>query len=183
MLIGFIRKQWSNILFAILILLLLIPQTGKPIRVFVSRLVAFSPSVESVEDRALLIDYNWTLYDLNDQETNLKDFKGQKILINLWATWCPTCVAEMPSMQALYNDYKDKAEFLFVTLDDDKTLQKFLTKGNYSIPIYKPISNPPKQLRSSSVPTTFLINEEGAVLIKKVGAANWNSEKVRALLD
>lgn len=179
----FLKKHWSNILFVILLVLLFVPQTGKPIRVFFSRLVAISPSVKSAEDREVLQDWNWKLINEKGEVIDFNSLKGKKVLVNFWATWCPPCVAEMPSMQALYDDYKDKAVFLFVTQDEEQALHKFLDKGKYNLPIYRPYSNPPKQLRSSSVPTTYLINEKAEILIRKVGAADWNSEKVRSLLD
>jgi thiol-disulfide isomerase/thioredoxin len=180
---NFIKKHWSNILFGILIVLLFIPQTGKPIKIFVNRLLSFAPSTESEKNRETLESFDWNLVDLEGNMVDLNQYKGNKILINFWATWCPPCIAEMPSMQALYNDYKDKAVFLFVTNDNRPEVDQFLSKENYNLPIYQSASSPPAQLQSSSLPTTFLINEEGDIIIKKVGSANWNSEKVRKLLD
>jgi len=181
--VNFIKKHWSNILFGIIIILLFIPQTGKPIRVFVSRLFAFSPSIESEDKREVLSDYNWQLADLEGNPIDFNQYKGKKIVLNFWATWCPPCVAEMPSMQALYNDYKDKAVFLFVANDDDEAIQKFLTKGNYAIPVYRELTLAPKLLQTNSLPTTYIINEKGEIVIDKTGAADWNSDKVRALLE
>lgn len=180
---NFIRKHWSNILFGIFILLLFIPQTGKPIKVFVNRLLAFSPSVTAESKRDVLTDYNWKLVDLEGNAVDFNQYRGKKIVLNFWATWCPPCIAEMPSMQALYDDYTDKAVFLFVTNDDDEKIQKFLAKDMYTFPIYKEVSLAPELLQTNSLPTTFVINEKGEILIDKTGAANWNSEKVRALLD
>ncbi len=179
----FVKKHWSNILFVILIVLLFIPQTGKPIRVFVGRLLAFSPSVEQESKREVLRDFNWQLVDLDGHKVNLQDYKGKKILINFWATWCPPCVAELPSMQALYSDYKNDVAFLFVTNDDDATIAKFLQKDIYTVPIFHPITEAPEAIRTYSLPTTYLINEKGEIVIEQTGAANWNSNKVRALLN
>lgn len=180
---NFIKKNWSNILFGILIILLFIPQTGKPIRVFMSRLLAFSPSIEKEGSREVLTDYNWQLADSDGNPIDFNQYKGKKIVLNFWATWCPPCVAEMPSMQALYNDYKDKAVFLFVANDDDEAIQKFLAKGNYTIPVYRELTLAPKLLQTNSLPTTYIINEKGEIVIDKTGAADWNSDKVRALLE
>lgn len=179
----FIKKHWSNILFGVFVVLLFVPQTGKPIRVFVSRTLAFSPSIEKEGRRDMLTDYNWELADLNGKSVNLSRYKGKKIVINFWATWCPPCIAEMPSMQALYNDYKDRAVFLFVTNDGSEAIQKFMTKGNYTLPIYSEQSAAPKLLQTNTLPTTYILNEMGEILINKTGAADWNSTKVRMLLD
>ena len=180
---NFIQKNWSNILFGIFILLLFIPQTGKPIRVFVNRLLAFSPGIEAEGKRDVLTDYNWNLTDLQGNTVDFNQFKGKKIVVNFWATWCPPCVAEMPSMQELYSDYKDKVVFLFITNDDNEALQKFKEKYNYDIPVYREKSRTPALLQSNSLPTTYVINEKGEIVIDKTGAADWNSGKVRALLE
>jgi thiol-disulfide isomerase/thioredoxin len=181
--VNWIKKNWSNILFVVLIALLVIPQTSTPIKAFVSGLFAFSPSVQDVEDREVLQSYDWQLADMNGTQVDLSTFRGKKVLVNFWATWCPPCIAEMPSMQALYDDYSDKVVFLFVTNDDKATVEKFITKHGYTLPIYHEMSPAPAELQSSALPTTYLINEKGEILIDKTGAADWNSEQVRSLLE
>lgn len=183
MVVNWITKNWSNILFGLFILLLLIPQTGTPIKVFVNRLLAFSPGVESAEDRIVLQDYNWKLQDMHGQIVDFSDFKGKKVFVNFWATWCPPCIAEMPSMQALYADYQDKAVFVFVTNDDEVIVENFIDKYGYTFPIYKVVSAAPSELETDVLPTTYLINEKGEILIDKTGVADWNSKSVRELLD
>ena len=180
---SWLKKNWSNVLFGVLIVLLLIPQTGKPIKVFVNRLIAFSPSVEDESDREVLQNYNWNLVDLKGVSVGFNEFKGKKILVNFWATWCPPCIAEMPSMQALYDDYKDDVVFVFVTNDSREEIVKFTTEHDYTFPIYQSISKVPSALETGTLPTTYLINEEGEIVIDKTGAADWNSAKVRSLLD
>ena len=170
-------------LFVVLIALLVIPQTGTPIKAFVSRLFAFSPSVENAEDRKVLQSYDWQLADMNGKRVDFSTFKGKKVLVNFWATWCPPCIAEMPSMQALYHDYGDQVVFLFVTHDDKAAIEKFITKHGYTFPIYHEVSPAPVELESNALPTTYLINEKGEILIDKTGAADWNSDKVRSLLE
>lgn len=183
MVVNWIKQNWSNILFGVFIILILVPQTGKPIKVFVNRLIAFSPSVENEADREVLVDYNWNLRAMNGEAVDFNSFNDKKILVNFWATWCPPCIAEMPSMQALYDDYKGKAVFVFVTNDDKAAIDKFIKKHNYTFPIYQAVSSAPLLLETSTLPTTYLINEKGEILIDKTGAADWNSDKVRALLD
>lgn len=180
---NWIKKNWSTILLGTFISLLLIPQTGVPIKVFINRVIAFSPEVKNVNDRIILQDFNWNLVDLNGKVLNLKEFQGKKVLINFWATWCPPCIAEMPSMQALYEDYNDKAVFIFVTNDERASIDKFIAKHHYTFPIYQPLSPAPTLLEGNSLPTTYLIDESGNILIKKTGSANWNSKKVRDLLE
>ncbi len=179
---NWIKKNWSNVLFVVVIVLLVLPQTSLPIKAFISRITATSPSIESETERDVLTDYQWNLKDLNGAEVDFSKFKGQKILINFWATWCPPCVAEMPSMQELYNDYKDNVVFIFVTNEKESVVNKFITKYGYTFPIYKAISPTSELLRTNNLPTTYLLNEEGEILINKTGAADWNSVTVRALM-
>src|SRR5690606_8413203 len=100
---NFLKKHWSNLLFFALLILLVFPQTRMPIQVFVQRLISFSPSEKSVEEREILQDYNWNLQQLNSKEINLSQSKGKVAIVNFWATWCPPCIAEMPSFQKLYD--------------------------------------------------------------------------------
>lgn len=177
------KKQWSNVLLFALLILLLIPQTGRPIKVFVHRLIAFSPSEIKEDKREMLSNYDWRLRDMQGNSVDFNAFQGKKILVNFWATWCPPCIAEMPSMQALYNDYKDEVVFLFVTNDDNNTVSGFLQKNNYQLPVYTTVTAPVQELESSSLPTTCIIDEEGSIVIRKVGSADWNSASVRELLE
>lgn len=181
---SFLKKHASNILFAIFLVLLFIPQTGRPIRVFMNRLVSFAPPVQDEEDREVVDFGDWTLVDMEGNVVRADAFKGKHVFISFWATWCPPCIAEMPSIQALYNDMKDREDvaFLLVSHESKEAILKFTTKESYSFPIYGSINNPPELLQSNSLPTTFLINKKGQVVIHKTGAADWDSERVRDLL-
>lgn len=180
---NFLRKNWSNILFIIFILLLLVPQTRKPIQVALNRLIAFSPSEISEEKRERLEDFNWQLRDLEGQRHYLGESEGEVILINFWATWCPPCIAEMPSFQKLYNDYGKKVKFFFVSSEEGDKLKQFLKKKKYDLPLYQPLSAAPRIMQSNTLPTTFVISRSGEVVVNKKGAANWNDDNFRDLLD
>ena len=177
------KNQWSNIIIAVVILAMIIPGTRKPIQIFVNKLLAFSPSVTSEEKRESITDYNWVLEKNNKDRKEFSDLKGKVILVNFWATWCPPCIAEMPSFELLYRDYHNKIEFLFVSNEDHETVRGFLDRKKYSIPAYRPLSEAPKPLNGSTLPTTYLISSTGKIVIMKVGSANWNSESVRKTID
>lgn len=175
----FDRKMISNILFIVALAVVIYP----PSRAWMMRQFAFSPSIENVEDRAKLTNYNWQLKGINTADLDFETAKNKIIIVNMWATWCPPCVAEMPSLQDLYNDYKDQVVFVFVTSEGAKKVTPFMEKNNYNLPIYNMMSKEPDLLSTQSIPTTYLINKKGEIVIKKTGAANWNSTKVRAQLD
>jgi len=179
----FFKKNWSNILFAIVVVLLLIPQTSMPIKVFVSRLFVFSPSELNETESVVLQEYNWNLSDQSGRKVNFSHSKGKVTLVNFWATWCPPCVAEMPSLQKLYDTYGSKVDFYFVSSETPEKIQKFLQKRGYTFPFYIESHMPPKELQTRSLPTTYLISKEGRIIIHETGAANWNSEKVYIIVD
>tara|TARA_R110002072_G_scaffold302938_2_gene490092 strand:+ start:5663 stop:6247 length:585 start_codon:yes stop_codon:yes gene_type:complete len=181
--LSFLKKHKSNILFGLVILLLIIPQTRMPIQVFVQRIIAFSPSTISEEKRETIQDYSWRLRDLNGTSNTMEDSKNQVIIVNLWATWCPPCIAEMPSFQELYNDFGDRVDFYFVSNEKSETLHRFMEKHSYKFPVYQPLEEAPAKLNSNALPTTYVINKKGEIIIKKTGVADWNSLKMRALLN
>jgi thiol-disulfide isomerase/thioredoxin len=178
------KLNTSNIIFVIVILLLIIPQTRQPIQVFLQRgLALFGPSIIDESEREVLTDYNWQLVNQSGEDYDFNEAKGKVVVINFWATWCPPCIAEMPSLEALYDSYKDDVVFLFVSNEDTITISKFMAKNNYSFQYYSPKTSNPKQFDVSGIPRTFILDKEGQIVVDKTGAANWNSDGVRNQLD
>lgn len=178
------KRQRSNIIFIVILALLLIPQTRKPIQIFVNKgLALFGPSVESESSRVKISDFNWELSEITTKnKINFKNSEGKVIVINFWATWCPPCIAEMPSLKKLHEEYKGKVDFYFVSNEKSEVIQAFLKKHDYNFKVYNPITQYPEQFDVSSIPRTFLIDKQGTIVIDKTGAANWNSDKVRSTI-
>lgn len=172
----FIKKQWSNLLFFVFVLLLLIPQTRVPIQVFLNRTFAFSPSVTDVSKREQLTNYEWFLSDFSNEVTSFSSSKGKPVFVSFWATWCPPCIAEMPSIQKFYEAYGAEVDFYLVAKDASSSVEAFLLKNNYTFPIYFEASQTPELLDANALPTSFLIHPNGEIMIKKTGAADWASE-------
>ncbi|MET2985064.1 TlpA family protein disulfide reductase [Aureibaculum conchae] len=146
--------------------------------------LVFSPSVDKPEERIALDTYDLSLKGIvAANDINLESLKGKVVFINYWATWCPPCIAEMPMINSLYGDYKNKMVFLFITTDSKGKVEKFYTKNDYDFPTYNQLSKPPKQIEVSTIPTTFILDKNGKIALSEYTAANWNSEKVRQLLD
>ncbi|RSK39361.1 TlpA family protein disulfide reductase [Mangrovimonas spongiae] len=178
------KTQIKNIVFFVFIALLIIPQTRQPIQVFLQKgLALISPSTINKEDRQKITTYNWRLEDVNGNQSNFSESQGKVVLINFWATWCPPCIAEMSNLNELYLDYNDKIDFYFVSNEDIETLQQFLNKNKYAFNVHSSITQYPSDFDVSSIPRTFLIDKEGNIVIDKTGAANWNSDKVRSLIN
>ena len=178
------KSRRNNLLFLVVIALLLIPQTRQPIQIFIHKgLALFSPSVINKDKSKVLTNYNWRLQDVNNKAINLNEFKGQVVFVNLWATWCPPCIAEMPSIQELYKDYKNEIVFLMISDENSEVIKRFLEKHDYNFEVQQPLSESPERLKSKSIPRTFLIDKGGSIIINKSGAANWNSNKVRETIN
>lgn len=174
-----------HIIFVIVITLLIIPNTRKPIQVLLHKGLSFINQSSIIEkDERKKVSYgDWMLQSDSDRILEFRDTKEKIVFINLWATWCPPCIAEMPSLQALYDDYKEKVIFLFITNEEFKIVENFKAKKNFNFEVYHPLSEIPLELSTSSIPRTFIINKSGEIVVDESGAVDWNSKKVRNQLD
>lgn len=180
----FKKPKRSDIIFLIIITILIIPQTRQPVQIALhSVLSKFGPSVIDKEDRKKVSYSAWKLRDLNGNEFNFKDANGKVVFINLWATWCPPCIAEFKGIQDLYNDYKDDVVFLLVSDESPTTVKRFLSKKGYDLQTFRPLTNYPEDFNARSIPRTYIIDKEGYIVVNKKGAADWNSNTIRRQLD
>ena len=185
----FQRSPWkiaSDAVFWVLIILLLIPNTRSGFLSVVSkvRTAVFQPALKQSEGAVLGEEAKtWSLVDLDGNHAQLGDFDGEVILINFWATWCPPCRAEMPSLDKLYADYGSKVKFLLVSNEDPDPLREYMDSKKYSFPVMLTLSAPPEALKTKSIPTTFVLNKKGQIVYYKQGAFDWNNKKVRSFLD
>ena len=181
------KEFYKNVAFVAFLGILFFTPAGMQVKLWMSKLrvMVLNPSVESSENQKQLskFDYEWKLEDINGKQVELSDFKGKVILLNYWATWCPPCIAEMPSLQKLYDDYQDKMVFIFLTNDEKPKVDAFLKKREFTLPVYYQASEAPSRLSTVSLPTTFLIDQNGKILIDEVGASDWNGTAMRAILD
>ncbi|MDO6605394.1 TlpA family protein disulfide reductase [Arenibacter palladensis] len=178
------NKKWIvNGIFILAVLVLVFTPVGFRIKVFASKLLSTSAAMVKEGMQVPLDSYQWKLTDLENRPFDFEAQRGKVILVNFWATWCPPCVAEMPSMQKLYDDYGEKVTFMFVTSDDRQKVENFLKRKNLNLPVYYPVSETPETLKSKLLPTTYIINSKGEIVVAETGAADWNSSKTRALID
>ena len=179
------KSQRSNIIFVIVFAIIFFTPLRGYIQVFVSqiKMSIFPPSIENVNNRVKLANYNWNLKGINTDDLKFIDIKEKVVIINFWATWCPPCRAEMPSLQKLYDDYRDNVEFIFITNEESNIVLRFLEKNNYNLPSYNQYSATPNEFNVSSIPATYIINKNGEIVVHEVGAADWNSNTIRDILD
>ena len=120
---------------------------------------------------------NFTLPGLDGKMVSLNDYKGKVVLLNIWATWCPPCVDEMPSMEKLHQELKSEAfEILAVSLDvlGAKEVIPFMKKHKLSFPALTDTKGAIKSLyQTTGVPESFIINKDGIIVEKIMGPRDW----------
>src|SRR5690606_32895049 len=112
----------------------------------------------------------------------LSDQKGKVVFINFWATWCPPCIAEMPSINKLHSEMKgnDKIEFMMVDVDNNRSKsEKFMKKRNFDLPVFTPASSIPTSYMSGAIPTTLVLNKYGKVVFKHEGMGDFSNEEFK----
>lgn len=130
-----------------------------------------------------VVNLDWTIKSLDGTEVNLRDYaQGKTIFLNFWATWCGPCVAEMPSIDALFAQFGDRVAFVCVSQENAETLTKFMQVRKYSVPVFYADTLPPPELNATAIPATFIISSEGKILLKHMGGADWAHESVIAFL-
>jgi len=180
------KKRWWTIIFDFillaLIVVMLIPSARKNFSVFVIRNTLLTPYETSKTIILTEEDKNIFLTDNYGNKKNLSEYQNKPILINFWATWCPPCIAELPSLTKLYNKYHESIYFLFIVNEPFETVNKYLEKFNYNIPCYSIAGTSSNLFETAIIPTTFIINKE-KVIVHKTGAARWDSGKIVRILD
>jgi len=125
-----------------------------------------------------LADYDWTVQSLDGQDFKMAHTRGKVVFLNFWATWCSPCVAEMASIQRLYEKLKDKGVlFVCISNEDSSKVSRFVKRKGYTFPIYTMRGSPPAVFNTQRVPTTFILSRDGSIALKHIGSANWNDDK------
>jgi len=125
---------------------------------------------------------NFTFPDINGKEISLSDHRGKVVLVNVWATWCPPCRREMPSMQRLYDELKgENFEILAVSIDSEgrEAVAPFMEKMNLTFPA---LLDPGETIRPlygiTGVPESFIIDKDGVLVEKIIGPIDWATPEV-----
>lgn len=127
----------------------------------------------------------FTMLNAEGQPVELKSFAGKKVVVNLWATWCPPCRAEMPSIEKLRASVdNEKTAFVMLSLDDDfEKAKKYVKTNNLDLPVYYPqSSNLPELFNVRGIPATFIFDEEGKLIKSTEGADDYDTDAYRQLL-
>ena len=147
-----------------------------------------SPSIEvRAQDERTVITPEFVLPDLSGAPVRLSDHEGKVILLNFWATWCPPCRAEMPSMETLYQAYRNQG-LLILAISGDRTgrsvVKSFVQDRGVTFPILlDPDGEVFAQYGVRGLPTSYLLDRRRRVFSADVGARDWSGKVARQIVE
>jgi thiol-disulfide isomerase/thioredoxin len=180
-------KSWGLILslFALLYFTGLLPVIQGAIQSVFLSTGLITPKLERVDLTELDFDYQGRFLDFEGKQIDLESYKGKTLFINLWASWCGPCRAEMPHISELYKSLENEPtiEFLLVGLDNDiEKSRKFLEGKSWSFPTAHASFGLNSSLQSSSIPTTLVVSPAGKIIFYQEGMSNFNTDDFRDFL-
>jgi peroxiredoxin len=130
------------------------------------------------------------LKTLDGKQVALDDFRGKLVLLKFWATWCPSCLEELPMMEKFSEGRKDQLVILMAAIDGEKErkIQRVIKEKRITLPVLlDPKAKTARAYGVSFIPISFLINREGLIVGTVVGERDWVSPKawsaVKELFD
>lgn len=129
-------------------------------------------------------DYDWTVRTLEGEAVSLERYRGRPLFLNLWATWCAPCVAELASIEALASRPEVAGvAFLLVSPEEPEVVDRFRRRLGLSLPVLIEGTRMPRAWGLRALPTTWIVDAEGRVALRHRGAADWDRPEVAALLE
>ena len=186
--IKMLKRNYSTIIAGILVLVLLfVPEAKAMMQQGLMKLGLFQPKLEKVVTASQgKANYAFEMLDTNGKTINLEDLKGKVVFMNFWATWCAPCIAEMPSIQKLYDKVKDDKEIVILTVEvegkSDK-VAKFMNRKNLTLPVVYPNSQIPTDFFNGSLPTTIILDKKGNIAHTTTGMADYSGQDILDFLD
>lgn len=179
---NFIKRNGFSTLMGILIVAMLVSPHAKS---FVLRQLMhtglFNASIgEPRSDTSGLPGPGFGFRDSSGNVGNTSSLRGKVVFINFWASWCPPCRAEFPSIETLYTNYKDNPDIFFLMMNEDRDISAaydYLKKEQFSVPFYKTTGKVPDEIYSGALPTTIVLDKQGLIRLRHQGLANYASEK------
>ncbi|MES2651327.1 MAG: TlpA disulfide reductase family protein [Bacteroidota bacterium] len=180
------KKNIGNAVFILLILtIILVPSAKALVMQGLMEIGLFKPSIDKPKSGLAADLHSIKFKDSKNNVVSLGDLKGKIVFLNFWATWCPPCLAEMPSINQLHQQFAGDEEVVFLLIDADGNFTKsqaYLDRKKYKMPIYALASSIPKEIFNGSLPTTLVFDKKGRVAYNGVGAANYANPKFIAFI-
>jgi cytochrome c biogenesis protein CcmG, thiol:disulfide interchange protein DsbE len=143
-----------------------------------------TPEITRIEPGTRAPDY--TVFGLDTGDTvELRDYRGEVVLLNVWATWCAPCEQEMPSMERLYRELGPqglRVVAVSVDLDDPEDVRKWVADRDLSFTVLHDPSGRIQQVyQTTGVPESFVLDRQGVIVKKIIGATAWDHPAQKAL--
>ncbi len=119
--------------------------------------------------------------DSSGKQIDAANLKGKVVFINFWATWCPPCIAEMPSIDKLHQRFRDNDQVVFLMVDVDNQIVKsesFMHKRKLNLPVHVPVGEIPGHWLGNSIPTTVILDKKGMIAARHEGMADYSRQEV-----
>ena len=177
------KKTLLNILLILFVLSFFVTPLGYYGKIALMQLFATPPNVVEVGKREKLPFYDWTLKDENWDFFNFERSKGRVVLIDFWRSWSLPSLPELKGLQALYDAYGDRVDFYIITNEEQAPVKAFMEEHDFTFPVTYLFLESKSPVDDKSSPRSYLIDREGYVVIDQEGIADWDSKRVRTLLD
>lgn len=178
------RNLVNGLFFAFLFLLLVNPSAKALVIEGLMKLGLFQPDV-SANAKQLTPPSEVNFMNEKGEMVSLSSLKGKVVFINFWATWCPPCLAELPSINELHKQLTDNKNIVFLMVDADNNLKKsspFMAGHHYNLPVYRTVTAVPQEMMGNSIPTTVILNKQGQIAFHHEGAADYTNQKFASYL-
>lgn len=184
---GFLKRNVFNIIFWGAIILVLVSSDAKT---WVLRQMTYTGIFNAKLDKTTppenSVRYDFDFSEENGPVINTSTLRGQVVFINFWASWCPPCRAEFPSIEKLYQKFSDHPDMFFLMINEDQAIEKgesYLEKENFTVPLHRLKSTIPKDIYSGALPTTIVLDKKGNIRMHHTGFSNYNSKKFIAQIE
>lgn len=179
----FLYKNKSNVLFFALILVLVFSTDAKALlSQGLMKLGFYQPKLEeAIAPKEVSSSLYFEMLDADGNSVELSDLKGKVVFINFWATWCPPCIAEMPSIQKMYDKVRDDEEIVVLTVEVQgakEKAMKFMERKNMDLPVVYPNTAIPEEIFQGSLPTTVIFDKDGNIAHTTMGMADYSGQNI-----
>lgn len=145
-----------------------------------------TPSYEVDEESMRDAGTEFYFADESFETKSIALYRGKVVFLNIWASWCPPCIAEMPSIASLYEQMKsdEDIEFILVSMDEDfENAKAFMESRNLDMPIYHYRGRDREIYSSDLIPTTYVITPDGRIAMEKQGMAKYDAPEFVEFLE
>ncbi|MBD3906725.1 TlpA family protein disulfide reductase [Chryseobacterium sp. Ch-15] len=188
-----LKKNWSTVLLGGIFIIILVNPDAKAwvMRQIISTgLLNSKIEKENVENSSIVtaasIAESFTVKDKSGKIIDVSELRGKVVFINFWASWCPPCRAEFPSIEKFHEKYKHNSNIFFLTINMDEDLEEgkaYFEKEKYTIPFLIPNGNIPNEYFGGSLPTTIILDKKGKIRMKHEGMADYSKNSFYEEID